>query len=251
MGMFNPKEYDESTGLWPNDDIAKIVGAACVSYDYNGKQPKAVPCLKLDLMGEGLDKPVIQYFGVGKAEDWAPSPDGKSFIAIGKRRMLHASTNAAYLFKSMHSAGVPEDLLDKASGDVTALVGFSGRFVRTAIKREGLKDAEGKDKAFEVLVVTEVINLPGEEAAEGPPATDTQALTDKTLAAVLKFLAAAKSGKVKKADLPSLIFADPALLADPQRNELINLLVADDKFLTGGAAQKLWAFEGGVISKAA
>jgi len=249
MGMFNPKEYDESTGLWPNDDIAKVVGAAAVSYDYNGKQPKAVPCLKLELMGEGVEKPVLQYFGVGKSEDWAPSPDGKSFIAIGKRRMLHASTNAAFLFKSMHAAGVPEDLLDKISADVTALVGFTGRFVRTAIKREGLKDAEGKEKSFEILVVTEVVALPGEAPANSA-AVDGE-LNMATQAAIMGFIAKAKGGKVKKADLPSLIFGDPALLAHPKRNEMINLLVADDNFLAAGAAEKLWSFDGGIIAKAA
>jgi hypothetical protein len=250
MGMFNPKEYDESTGLWPNDDIAKVVGAAAVSYDYNGKQPKAVPCLKLDLIGEGVDKPVMQYFGVGKAEDWAPSPDGKSFIAIGKRRMLHASTNAAFLFKSMHAAGMPEDMLDKASNDVSALIGLTARFVRTAIKREGLKDADGKEKSFEILVVTEIVSLPGEEAA-APAAVVDGELNMATQGAIMGFIAKAKGGKVKKADLPSLIFGDPVLLAHPKRNEMINLLVADDNFLIAGSVEKLWAFDGGVISKAA
>jgi len=249
MGMFNPKEYDESTGLWPNDDIAKVVGAACVSYDYNGKQPKAVPCLKLELTGEDVEKPVIQYFGVGKAEDWAPSPDGRSFTAIGKRRMLHASSNAAYLFKSMHAAGVPEDLLDTVSADVTALVGLTARFVRTAIKREGLKDAEGKEKSFEILVVTEVVALPGEEGVDAAPSDGE--LDGATKAAILGFIDKAKGGKVKKADLPSLVFGDPALLAHPKRNEMINLLVADDNFLAAGAAQGLWSYLGGILAKAA
>jgi len=249
MGMFNPKEYDESTGLWPNDDIAKVVAASTTSYDYNGKQPKAVPCLKLDLMGEGVDKPVSQYFGVGKAEDWAPSPDGKSFIAIGKRRMLHASTNAAFLFKSMHAAGFPEDMLDKVSEDVGVLVGLEARFVRTAIKREGLKDAEGKEKSFEILVITEIINLPGETATPAAAAAANGELTIATQTAVAGFVAKAKGGKVKKADLPSLFFSDPVLLAHPMRNEMINLLVADDNFLTAGAGEGLWGFDGGVISK--
>ena len=249
MGMFNPKEYDESTGLWPNDDVAKVVGAACVLYDYNGKQPTPVPCLRLDLMGEGVEKPVQQYFGVGKAEDWAPSPDGKSFIPIGKRRMLHTSTNAAFLFKSMHSAGVPEDLLDRVSEDVAALVGLVARFVRTSVKREGLKDAAGKEKNFEVLVVTEVVSLPGEAPTAAVAVDD--ALADKTRGAILGFIAKAKGGKIKKADIPSLIFSDPALLADPMRNDIINLLVSDDNFLKVMAAEGMWSFDGGIIAKAA
>jgi hypothetical protein len=130
------------------------------------------------------------------------------------------------------------------------MVGFTGRFVRTSIKREGLKDAEGKDKAFEVLVVTEVVSLPGEEAAPAAAPVDNN-LNVKVQTAILDFIAKAKGGKVKKADLPSLIFGDPVLLADPQRNDIINMLVADDNFLTAGVAEKLWAFSGGVISKVA
>jgi len=95
-----------------------------------------------------------------------------------------------------------------------------------------------------------LVSLPGEEpAAAAAPIDDV--LDSKVKAAIASFIAKAKGGKVKKADLPSLVFGDPALLADPQRNDIINLLVADDNFITAGAAQGLWAFGGGVISKAA
>ena len=250
MPLFNPENYDSSTGLWPNDDVAKVVGAAIMLYDYNGKRANKVPVIELTLGGRVEDgkemPPVKQYWGLGKAEDWAPTPDGKGVIAIGKRKGLHASTNAAMLFNSLLTAGMPIDMINGADSDITALVGLKARFIRSKITREGLKDDAGKDKDFEVVLVTEIVTLPGEEGeGGGGAATEVKAgIQLKATAAVLKFIAETKSGKVKKADLPSKVFADPELLADTDRNEIVNLMVADDTFLTAGP----WKFEGGVLS---
>jgi hypothetical protein len=236
MGLFNPKTYDESTGLFPNDERAKIVDATCVRFDYNGKQTP-IPAVELLLIGEGMTTPVKQYFGVGKAEDWSPSPDGTTFIATGKRRSIHAQTNFALLGKSLAAAGVPDEILDSES--VKALIGIDAHWVRTKIKREGLKDAEGKEKDFEALVVTSIYALIGDDAA---PPTDT-ALVDKANAAILRYVAAAGKKGVKKADLPMLVIQDAELASDPDRNDLMAMMVQDDSFLTAGP----WEFTNGVI----
>jgi len=243
MGLFNPNEFDDSTGLFPNDEDAEVVGAAVVRYDYNGKRVPAVPAIELSLMGGDLEKPVKQYFGVGKAEDWAPSPEGKALIAVGKRQQLHASTNAAMLFKSMYEAGVPADLLDAASVDITKLVGLRAHWVRAKIRREGLKDDAGKEKeGFEVLLVTAIVALPGEAGTVGAGSP----VAAKAQAAVLKFVAAAGKKGVKKADIPALVLGDAELAADPDCNAVLTLLVKDDTFLAAGP----WSFAGGVLKAA-
>lgn len=244
MGLYNPAEFDESTGLFPNDEDAKIIGAAIVRYDYNGKQATPVPCIRLDLVGEDTDKPVEQYFGVGKAEDWAPSADGKKLNAIGKRTRLHKSSNAAMLFKSMYEAGVPVELLDAASEDITALVGLEAHWVRAKIRREGLKDKDGKDKEFEALMVTQVVSLPG-DASTG--AKGGVAVADKATAAILKFVASNGKKGVKKADLPTMVLGDADLMSDPDRDKMLALMITDDAFLANGP----WEFKSGTIKAAA
>jgi hypothetical protein len=243
MGLLNPNEYDTTTGLFPQDDRAKIVGAKIVRFDYNGTVTPAIPSIALDLLGEGAEKPITEHWGVGKAEDWQPSPDGKKLVAIGKRKMIHANTKAAMMFKSMIGVGVPLDLLDAASEDVTKLVGMDVHWVRTKVTYEGMKDkATGVkgSKDGEVVLVTELYALPGEEAGT----VAAGGLNDKAIAAISRLLGAAKGGKIKKADIPTLFFSDPELAADPQRNDMMGLLMADDAVLNAGP----WKFEGGVIS---
>jgi hypothetical protein len=249
MGLFNPKNADDSTGLWPNDDRAKIIDAKCVMNDYNGTKPPS-PAIMLTLTGEGVEKPVTNYYGVGKTEEWKPSLDGKTMIPIGKRRQMHVSTNAIMLYKSLAVAGVPDEIID--ADDVTALIGIDAHWVRTKVKREGLEDKnlkEGeKQKPFEVCVVTQIYALPGEAGGAGPSAAVAVAggLADKAKEAVLRYVEAAGKKGVKKSDLPMLVIQDATLAADPDRNEVMSLLVKDDSFLAAGP----WTFASGVIKAA-
>lgn len=242
MSLFNPETYDESTGLFPNDEKAKVVAAACVRYDYNGKQPTPAPCVKLSLIGEGMEKAVDQYWGVGKSEDWAPSPDGKKMIPVGKRQALHKSTNMAMLGMSLHGAGFPEELEAACDEDITNIVGLSAHWVRTKVKREGLKDAAGNDKEFEVLLVTQIYALPGEGDV---PASSGGNVEAKATAAVLRYVAAAGKKGVKKNDLPMLVFQDAELENDPDKNAILTALLTDTVLAAGP-----WDYADGVVKAA-
>jgi hypothetical protein len=240
MGLFNPNEYDTSTGLFPNDDDAEVVGAAVVRWDYNGKQATPTPAVRLDFMGGDLDSPVSQYFGLGKAEDWAPTTDGKGLQAIGKRQSIHQNTKAAMLFKSMYEAGVPIEFLDSLDKDVTALVGLKGHWVRAKIRHVGLKTETGEDKVSEAVLMTSLLALPGEA---GTPQVGSS-LNSKATEWIQGFLGNAGKKGVKKADLPALILTSYA--TDPDCNDILTMVVKDDSFLNAGP----WEFDSGVIKGA-
>ena len=120
------------------------------------------------------------------------------------------------------------------------MVGLKAHWIRTKVERKSLKKDDDA-KAFESLIVSALVSLPGEGGAAA--SAGGSAVTDKAIAAVEKFLAAAGKKGVKKADLPVMVLGDAELLADPDRDAILTMMVTDDSFLNAGP----WKFSGGVI----
>jgi len=232
-GLLNPKSFVEGGSFDDFDGI--IVGAKFVRTDYAGKRTDSVPALCLTFRNdEDADgKPFDQHFSVGKAEDWAPSADGETLLAIGKKTALNGNSNTAILFRHMEAVGVPEDLLDAASLKISALVGFKAHWNNVPIKRE----IGGESKDTKVLVPTALIALPGETAA----AAVANPLMSLAIARVGAYIDGAKKKTVNKADLVSLVLGDTEVPAE-SKNEVIKLVI-DDSFLTAGP----WTYAGGAL----
>jgi hypothetical protein len=232
-GLFNPKNAVEG-GFFNNFD-GTIVGAEYVRTDYAGKQTEKVPVLQLTIQNDEEPdvKPFFSSYKVGKAEDWAPSPDGKSMMNIGKAG-LNTNSSIMLLTKHMEVVGVPEEILDSIDEDVTKLVGLK---VHWENLERSFDDKGGNKVSYKVLVPTSLIALPGENAA-APTANPNLSLATARVGA---YIGAAKKKTVNKADLVSLVLSDGEIEAGI-KNDVIKLVI-EDSFLTAGP----WKYEGGVL----
>lgn len=233
-GLLNPKSFVEG-GIFDDFD-GTIVGIKFDRTDYAGTRQDKVPALVVTYRNDDEEgsKPFTNHYGVGAAEDWAPSPDGETLLPLGGKAGLKDSCNTAIYTKHLEVVGVPEELLEAASVKISALIGLKAHWQN--ITRE-FNFKEG-NKTSKVLVATRLIALPGEAAAEAPVANPLAALATARVAA---YIAAAKKKAVNKADLVSLILND-AEVAGGDKNELIKLAI-DDAFLTAGP----WKYEGGTL----
>jgi len=257
----NPEEFVEGGGLI--DDV-DVVMKECVfdMFDYNGKMVPGVPALKIVMeLGEGEE--ATQYYSMGSNADWIPSEDGSQLLAVGKATNIRMSSNGGIFLKSLIDAGFPaEDLGD----DITVLDGLQAHVIRVpAPKRPGIKKETEKKFEDTILIIGDIIAMPGEKkkpagavkgkgkgkgkgkaatskakpAKETPPAAEeSDEVTDKAMAAVLDLLES--EGTVSKKDLPAKIFQ--TMKADPDRNAIIKI-VFDDTFLEEGP----WDFEDGML----
>lgn len=232
-GILNPKNASE--GGFFDDFDGTIVAAKFARTDYAGKRTDKVPVLQLTFKNEDEDdaKPFENSYSLGKAEDWAPSEDGKKLLAIGGKAM-NANTNAMILFKHFETIGVPEEVLDACDENIGALVGLKAHWNIVPIKR----DIKGEGaKETKVLVPTRLLALPG-EAEEAPAANPLMFIAVDRVAA---YIAAAKKKTVNKADLVSLVLGDGEVPTE-EKNDMIKLVI-DDEFLAAGP----WTYAGGVL----
>ena len=243
MPSFKPSNFTEGGGLW--EGRGKIEAVKAVLWDYNGKRAVAIPAAAVTISAEDLDTPITQYYSAGRPEDWQPSQDGKTFVAVGKAESINSTCNLALFLAPLVNAGFPEDLLDK--DDLTVMVGLDAEFKWVAGPERTFKRAGGAEetKKSDILVVKKVYALPG-EGEEKPKKKGKKGsskggddMSAKATAAILGILAAGE--EVAKKDLPKLIFEH--LGDDPDRNAVL-AMAFDEGFLGDGP----WSYTDGVLT---
>lgn len=260
----NPQDHVEGTSLLDDVDVL-FTEPEFTMFDYGGKRAEPAPALKIVMLpldeegnaGEAVD----QYFSVGNASDWMPSDDGREIIAIGKATALNTNSNISLFLQSMLNSGFPAE---KMGSDCSFLDGIKAHVNRVpAPERPGLKkDASSSDRARTVLIVTAILEIPGEKAAgkkapakaagkapakpaaaakKPAAATEGEGVDDKAVETMLSILADEPSG-IAKSKIPGKVFK--LLKDDPDRNDVLKLL-SSDEFLN---SREEFALEGGIVS---
>ena len=235
----NPETFSTSSGLL---DDAKIKFSDCRvgMFDYGGKFPEA-PAFMATLTDTEDDAAHEQVWTVGGTpQDWEIGDDGDSLIPISKKaeKGINQTSNFGMFLASLVNNGFPADTLDDM--DMSDLDDMEAHVIR--IEGKQVKDGEGKKKDNEVVVVDEIITLPG-DVSESTTAEkddkDTPSAEDEAIEFVNAVLKDDK--EVTKKDLPKKAFE---LLKDhPARNEILELTFSDE-FLKAN-----WKLKGGVITK--
>jgi len=248
------------SGGFLGDVIATIAGASFSKWDYNGAITTPVPALLLTLQVEGEDDTHDQYYSMGSPKDFTPSRDGKTLQATGKAGNLNSGSNGMIFFGSIVNSGFPEDQLE--GGDASALVGAVCHFIRQpAPRRPGMRpNATPSDREPTILVVDQVISLPGEAApkakakAMGGKATATPKAAAKAkdpdegdmeegaVGAVMEVLGDKPDG-VTRQQMPGLVFAK---VKDRQDRNAIVQLAFNEEFLS--AVGRPWSYDDGKIT---
>ena len=247
QGMsLNPEDFTEGGGLIDDVNVT-FKGVAFEMFDYQGKVSTGVPSLCIVMEDEEEDEHT-QYYSMGNAQDWAPSPDGKKLVAVGSATGIRSSSNGAILLKSIVDSGFPTDKIDD---DITVFEGMKCHVIRIpAPKRAGIKTKkrdDGKEYEKTILVVDEIISFPWDKAKpKGAPkgkkgttkskkatkaktSESTEDLTGKAKETVLGVVL--EAGEVDKKVLPTKVFQ--VLKNDPDRNAIAKM-VFDDDFLSNG-----------------
>lgn len=210
------------------DDIdVEITDVQTAMYDYGGQSDSGeVPVLAVEFTDVN-GKAEIQYYSLGKAEDWAPTEDGSGFVSISGKTGFNESTNIMRFFKSLVEQGFPSDKLDE--GDVKVLIGLKAHVNQVVVERKGLvRTGKNADRPPQVLLVTKIHSLPGTakgaapakasvgtKAAGGKPNGAATAITTATASAgddidakVTEVLQAAlmENSPIAKKDIGKLVF---------------------------------------------
>ena len=260
----NPETFVEG-GLLDDADV-EFKSAAFELWDYQGKSPVSAPALKLGMELEGGDT-FEQYYSMGNANDWMPSEDGKSLMAVGSATGIRKSTNGSMFLSSLVNAGFPAS---KLGDDISVIVGTKAHMIQKAQpKRAGIeggdkrKGADGKEYDRTLLVVESIKELPkgvgklaagagagkGKAAAgKGKAAADAGeaeggGAEDVAVSAVLQLLS--DSPVLEKTKLPAEVFK--IVKGSPDQAAVLKLVFSDD-FL--GADGRPWNYSDGVVSAA-
>lgn len=239
-------------------------------WDYNGTIPTPVLGLSVTFEDENDGSESEQVYSAGDTKFFVPSEDGSEATPVGTHTNLQDSTNAMAFLVSMVNAGFPEDkIADKVSI-------FEGSRVHVKQqpqpKRKGLVGAKENKN---ILLVSKINSYPWDKAAAKPKAapamgktagapamgtagpapvqtaqaaapaatggngeaTDLQTRATEMMIGILS----AKGGTILKTQIAQEAFK--ILAADPQRNQLVQL-VYSDAFLKAGP----WQFDGQTVS---
>jgi len=259
----NPETFVEG-GLLDDADVV-FKEAAFELWDYQGKSPVQVPALKLTMELDGGDT-FEQYYSMGSANDWMPSEDGKSLMAVGGATGIRKSTNGSLFLTSLVNAGFPAS---KLGDDITVIVGTKAHMIQKAQpKRAGLeggdkrKGADGKEYDRTLLVVESIKELPkgvgkvaagggktaagkgaGKAAAAATAESEEGGAEDVAVATILQLLA--ESPVLEKTKLPAECFK--VIKGNPHQAAVLKLVFSDE-FL--GADGRPWNYADGVVSAA-
>jgi hypothetical protein len=269
VASLNPDDFTEGGGLLDDADVV-IKEARFEMFDYQGNvPPPGSPSLQVEMEfdNEGTPETTVENYSMGSAKDWEPSEDGCQLIAIGQATSLRMSTNGGIWLKALLDAGFP---LDKLGNDVSNVDGLSCHVIRVPEpQRKGIVKSE-KQKAREekygpptLLVVSEILEMPGESKAAGkkagpgaakgktskpaskPAASKPAAgesdgdIETKAMMAIMEILA--EVGSITKKTLPAKVYQ--VVKDDPDKQAIVQMTF-NDEFLESGS----WTYEDGTLT---
>lgn len=207
-----------STGSILDDADVTIADAMFVEWDYQGKIDHKILALGIQYKDEN-DKEHDQYYSAGELTYFVPSPDGAMAVPVADKQMLTDNCNAAKFILSLLESGFPPDQLGSS---VKALIGLKCHVKQHAQpKRQGLIRNAGDDKEKTVLLVTQILAMPGAVPAGGAkttaPKTAMGTMGTKKAPAATPASASASASKVNGAAGASTVVAgvdERALAAD-------------------------------------
>lgn len=277
----NPNVFTAG-GLIDDIDI-EITDAATTMFDYGGNSVPT-PALALELTDVNGTQHV-QYYSVGKPEDWTPEDSGEGFVAVSGKTSINNSTNLGKFLTSMVNAGFPADRLD--DGNLKVVIGTKAHVLQEVQEqRKGLiRTGKNADRPQTLLLVSKIISLPGESVtaktstaptskaavggktnggaktpppAQQPATTSAQApaeaatgdLDEQITTVVIEALTGGDGTPLAKKDLTKLVFQafSNGGHTPAQRNQAIVRSGRQD-FLTSLAAQGI-AYNGAELSLA-
>lgn len=245
------------------DDVDAVVKSfRAVEWNYQGKSD-AVLAFHLNFVTKDGDE-YDQYYSAGDLKRMVPSDDGKHIVFVAGSGTVIEQSNAGQFMASLVNAGFPKT---KLGSDLSVIDGLGAHLRRVAQpERKGLKKAEGERQA-QVLIVTEVLWLPGEtpkftvgagnKTATGPgvagksvgaptstlgvaagPAVvqsteDPAVIGAKTRDYILGILAAS-GGTANKSTLPQALFKACAEKQDPNQGAILQMAFRGDYLTAGG-----------------
>lgn len=215
-------------------------------FDYNGAISSPILAVKLDYVDrDGAEG--TQHYSAGDLKRLIPSGDGKRAIPVAGKdsSVIIQTSNLAQLVMSLVNSGYPKD---KLTDDVSQFEGMGVHVRRVAqSKKAGLKQEEGK-KEQQVLVVSEILWMPGETPKFKPgsggkhpknvgagipagttvPGTATTASTeapdaalDEKTAGYIMQLLTTSGGKVARNQIPATLFS--VCKEDPLSSKILML----------------------------
>ena len=241
MGSANlsPEEFVQGGGLI---DDANVEFKECrfEMFDYNGTVIPGVPSLRITMETEEGEE-VSQNYSMGNASEWKPSDDGKELLAIGKSTAIRTTSNGGIFLQNLVDAGYPAENLGV---DISVLDGLKAHVIQIpAPKRSGLKRTTEKKYEDTILVVDEILEMPGEKKsksktkskakgkstkAKGKASKPTDDVSAQTEEAVMEVLLNS-GGSIPRKKLPGEVFQVAKAL--PDRNEIVKMSF-DEEFLS-------------------
>lgn len=264
----HPNTFTQGGGLF-SEGVVDYKEARFKMFDYRGKAGReggniSAPSLAItmkvveDTGGTDMEgREFEDFLSCGSRNDWMPSEDGKSIVPCGNREGLVETSNAAFYIKHLLDVGFPPEFLEE--GDISCLDGARMKVSRMpGPSRDGLpkKSEDGREIDRRVLIVSEIVSLPG-EAKTGKLALKKSGkkvvkeekldIEDVAVAAVLASLndqEPDENGRkgIPKKDLPLSVMRYCRDVAGVTPNPVVQKTY-DDDFLVGGP----WTYENGVV----
>lgn len=260
----NPDDFTEGGGLLGQNESIRVTWKE-PKFElrvYGDVKPPGVPifCVGLTDLDTDEDYGNQESWSLGSAKDWKPSSDGKELIAVGSANSIRSSTKLAKLLESMVSNGFPKD---KLTGNVALFDGLQCVMRRVAYKTDLVQKERPDGRKFDptVLVVEEILSLPGEKksgkgtspksSAKSNKKEEVSEVSDDTKLKVAQFvqelLEEAGEEGVPKKTLPTSAFKK--FKGDNDQSEIVQLVNKED-FLKEMAEAGFFTFEGGIITEA-
>lgn len=177
---FNPETF-VSAGL-ADDFDGEIVEVRYVPFDYDGKLDHHILAARVTIQPDeesGFDE-FTQHYSAGDLAFFAPSKDGDDpvdlnndegedlegtfVVKVGRREALANSSNWGQFCIALMEAGLPGSAM---LNDVSILEGLRAHWNRIPqAKRSGVGVAQPGERPKEILVITEVLEIPGQSAGK-------------------------------------------------------------------------------------
>lgn len=279
-----PDTFNEGGGLLDDVDVM-FASLKFTTWDYGKADQKQQTFLKIDVLPEGTQDIVEQYWKVADIVDWLPSADGETVNPQSDKAKasggIWRGSNAAIFLSTLVKAGVPSIKL--ASEKISDLAGVKVHLAR--VKRETLLHDLGMkrdrkatdDRENLVLTVTKLISAPWDSATAQSPAVATKrqvaaniaapapakrdpipstngTFDDGALAMLVLQVLGEHGGTLKKLPLMQEVFkvsnagAVPVDAKDPDgkpARQTVSQRVFADAFLE---SQPYWKYDGGTIT---